>query len=189
MLNQMLQPFTYLAISHPHKWKVDWLFPILISLACTFLSLDAEWRTELFRSSGPVYLLLGFLQCLPGFYIAALAAIATFGRTDIDNVLPEPTPTVKLSSRGENILVKLTRRRFLAMLFAFLTCESILLVLLSVFGVSFGDTINELAIFGADWGRFAGGLLVFVYFTLLAQLLIATFWGLYYLGFKLHETQ
>ncbi|BCX67938.1 hypothetical protein [Pseudomonas izuensis] len=189
MLNQMLQPLSYLAIRHPQKWKVDWLFPIVIAFVCTLCSVGEGGNSDIYRSSGPVSMLLGFFSSLPGFYIAALAAIATFGRNDIDNVLPEPTPTVKLMTRGENVLVKLTRRRFLAMLFAFLTCESIALVLYSVLFLSYGSVIAEFSL----WGGVASKILIlgmtFVYYVLLMQMLAATFWGLYYLGFKLHEPQ
>ncbi|MBK5415035.1 hypothetical protein [Pseudomonas sp. TH31] len=189
MLNQMLQPLSYLAIRHPQKWKVDWLFPIAISLICTWFSIGADWKSEIYRTSGPVSLLLGFLSGLPGFYIAALAAIATFGRNDIDNLLPEPTPTVKLTTRGENILVKLTRRRFLAMLFSFLTCESISLVLLSTLLLSSGTSISSVTILDGVAGQALSIAMTFIYYTLLMQMLTATFWGLYYLGFKLHEPQ
>lgn len=187
MWAQMLQPFSYLAIRHPDKWKIDWLYPLFFSLVCTALSISSGWATDIYRASGPVSLLLGFLQCLPGFYIAALAAIATFGRTDIDNLLPEPTPTVKISKLGEEVPVKLTRRRFLAMLFSFLTCESIGLVIFSVFYISCGAVISDWTFDGFFVGRYVVVMLAFLYYVLLLQLLIATFWGLYYLGFKLHE--
>ncbi|WP_431494854.1 hypothetical protein [Pseudomonas brassicacearum] len=189
MLKQMLQPVSYLAIRHPQKWKVDWLFPGLVALACTFFSVGDGWVADIYRASGPVSLLLGFFSSLPGFYIAALAAIATFGRNDIDNILPEPTPTVKLMTRGENILVKLTRRRFLAMLFAFLTCESIALVLYSVLLLSFGAAIADVKLVDVSIGKALALVATFIYYMLLMQMLAATFWGLYYLGFKLHEPQ
>lgn len=189
MLNQMLQPLSYLAIRHPQKWKVDWFFPVVIALVCTAFSIGSGWVADIYRPSGPVSMLLGFFSSLPGFYIAALAAIATFGRNDIDNVLPEPTPTVKLITRGENVLVKLTRRRFLAMLFAFLTCESIALVLYSVLFLSYGAAIADLRIFDGVLSKVFILGMTFVYYTLLMQMLAATFWGLYYLGFKLHEPQ
>lgn len=189
MLNQMLQPLSYLAIRHPQKWKVDWLFPLVIALVCTAFSIGPGWVADIYRASGPVSLLLGFFSSLPGFYIAALAAIATFGRNDIDNLLPEPTPTVKLVTRGENVLVKLTRRRFLAMLFAFLTCESIALVMYSVLFLSYGAAVADLHILDGVLGKALMLGMTFIYYTLLMQMLAATFWGLYYLGFKLHEPQ
>lgn len=185
----MLQPLSYLAIRHPQKWKVDWLFPISISIVCTWFSIGDDWKSDIYRTAGPISLLLGFLSCLPGFYIAALAAIATFGRNDIDNVLPEPTPTVKLNTRGENTMIKLTRRRFLAMLFSFLTCESISLVLLSVLLLSCGSSLSNIDVWNNTVAQCISIAMTFVYYTLLMQMLTATFWGLYYLGFKLHEPQ
>ncbi|MGP6423884.1 hypothetical protein [Pseudomonas pharyngis] len=189
MLNQMLQPLSYLAIRHPQKWKVDWFFPLIIALVCTVFSIGQSWVADIYRTGGPISLLLGFFSSLPGFYIAALAAIATFGRNDIDNILPEPTPTVKLITRGENVLVKLTRRRFLAMLFAFLTCESIALVLYSVLFLSYGESVAGCQLLEGGLGKVAILVMTFIYYTLLMQMLAATFWGLYYLGFKLHEPQ
>ncbi|MCK9715008.1 hypothetical protein LT722_20400 [Pseudomonas syringae pv. syringae] len=184
MLKQICQPLSYLAIQHPQKWKIDWLFPALAAVICVYFSADEAWQTAAYRTGGPISMLLGFFQCLPGFYIAALAAIATFGRTDIDDILPEPAPTVKLTTRGENILIKLTRRRFLAMLFSFLTCESIVLVLYSVFFLSCGGEISDIRHFG-DVALLG---LTFIFYTLLFQMVAATFWGLFYLGFKLHES-
>lgn len=87
------------------------------------------------------------------------------------------------------MLVKLTRRRFLAMLFSFLTCESIALVMYSVMFMSFGSSIAAIEFFGGGASKIAVIGMTFVYFTLLMQMLAATFWGLYYLGFKLHEPQ
>ena len=75
------------------------------------------------------------------------------------------------------------------MLFSFLTCESIALVLFSVFYLSCGGAVSELFYQGYAWGEMVTVLFAFIYFVLLFQLLIATFWGLYYLGFKLHEPQ
>jgi hypothetical protein len=189
MLTQIFQPFSYLVIRHPYKWQIDWLFPVVTALVCAYFSLSDDWSTNIYRVSGPVSLLLGFFQCLPGFYIAALAAIATFGRTDIDNVLPEPTPTYKISKMGESVPIKLTRRRFLAMLFSFLTCESIALVLFSVFYLTCGSEIAGFMFQDYSVGEAITVLLAFFYYVLMVQLLTATFWGLYYLGFKLHEPQ
>lgn len=38
------------------------------------------------------YFMAGFLQTIPGFYIAALAAISTFSSTTMDEDMVEPAP-------------------------------------------------------------------------------------------------
>lgn len=187
LIEQLFRPFGYLAIRHPYKWRIDWLYPVIIAALTALLLGMVGGLDELLKSGGVVSLILGFVQSLPGFYIAALAAIATFGKSDIDSVLPEPTPRIKVKFRDKENLISLTRRRFLAMLFSFLTAESIVLILFSIFSVGYGLNIASLKAFGLDVGLWAGWVFVFCYFVALYQMILATFWGLYYLGYKLHE--
>lgn len=188
LLDQLLRPFGYLAIRHPYKWVVDWLYPFLLMVVTVTLVYLLGGVSKVFDAGGLIALTLSFVQSLPGFYIAALAAIATFGRADIDSILPEPTPKIWIKFRGgADNLVSLTRRRFLAMLFAFLTAESIALILYSIFLVTYGSAIVAATFHGYAWGNIIGCFLVGLFFLVLYQMILATFWGLYYLGYKLHE--
>jgi hypothetical protein len=47
--------------------------------------------------------ILGFVQVLPGFYIAALAAIATFNKTDIDKIMAAPAPKIDIFIHGKSV--------------------------------------------------------------------------------------
>lgn len=187
LLGQLLRPFGYLSIQHPYKWIVDWLYPSLLSIITISAIFAAGVQSTHYASGGLISLILSFVQSLPGFYIAALAAIATFGRSDIDNVIPEPTPKVIVKFRGSTNIIDLTRRKFLAMLFAFLTAQSIVIVGFSIFLISFGTPIYKIDSSGAHIGMYLSGALLLLYFVMLYQMLIATFWGLYYLGYKLME--
>ncbi len=187
LLKQILMPFGYLAIRHPHKWVVDWFYPALATLLTLLGLLYATDVSLLLAKGGMVSSLLSFVQSLPGFYIAALAAIATFGRADIDSVLPEPTPEVKVKFIGGENIVKLTRRRFLAMLFSFLTAESIVLIIFSIFAIELSSSLSLFSAYGVSVGSWISLLLLALFFFTFFQLVAATFWGLYYLGFKLHE--
>ena len=77
--------------------------------------------------------ILSFIQILPGFFIAALAAIATFNRLDLDKIMPHPAPTINIECNGGKEEIDLTRRRYLTLMFSFLSAESILLIVLSFF--------------------------------------------------------
>ncbi|MFU5411271.1 hypothetical protein ACM7TK_18750 [Pseudomonas aeruginosa] len=188
IVEQLLRPFGYLAIRHRHKWKVDWLYPGVLALITTGLILMGSPKKIVAPDGGGlIQLVLSFVQGLPGFYIAALAAIATFGRPDIDEVLPAPTPKVVIRSRGVDNLVDLTRRRFLAMLFSFLTAESLLIIIFSLFLVSHGAGLFSFYDFRLRGETFLAGSICFLYFLLFYQMIVSTFWGLYYLGYKLHE--
>ncbi|WP_139214666.1 hypothetical protein [Pseudomonas linyingensis] len=187
LIDQLMRPFGYLSIRHPHKWVVDWGYPIFLAALSVLMIYYFGEKNKVIGAGGIVSLTLSFIQSLPGFYIAALAAIATFGRSDIDSVIPSPTPKVKIKILGKESFVDLTRRRFLAMLFAFLTGESIILILFSIFLSTFGSEIIELSKLNTYTGEAIFFLLIFTFFTALYQMIVATFWGLYYLGYKLHE--
>jgi hypothetical protein len=187
LIGQLLKPFGYLAIQHPYKWVVDWLYPAILALLSIGLIALLADVSKLVDANGMVAMILSFVQSLPGFYIAALAAIATFGRADIDDILPEPTPKVVIKLRGKENTIDLTRRRFLAMLFAFLTGESIVIVCACITLLSFGSAINSYVYHAIPIGHYLFTTLMLGLFIAIYQMILATFWGLYYLGYKLQE--
>lgn len=139
-------------------------------------------------SGGMVQMVQQVVQGLPGFYIAALAAVATFGQqSTLDMEIPAPTPTIQTRSAGEWISMKLTRRRFLCLLFAYLTTVSILLSLLATYGMAIAAPVRKIAptIF-ANCLSYAGTAL---YSVFLFQLVVVTLWGLYYLSDRMLQPE
>jgi hypothetical protein len=188
LIYQLLRPITgYLSIQHPTKRIVDWVIPCFFALVFTLVIALFRERVNFFGAGGFISLVLGYVQNLPGFYIAALAAIATFARTDIDVLMPgNPPPKIRTEdNRGITNLVELTRRRFLCLLFAFLTAECIFLTFVSIVAISIAAGAK--AALPAFLYLPAFYVTTFVYFLLLSQLLIATLWGLYYLGERIHQ--
>lgn len=187
LAGQILRPFGYLAIKHPYKRIVDWAYPAFATfITITLASIFGDLSNGL-KPGAALATTLSFVQSLPGFYIAALAAIATFGRPDIDEVLPQPTPKLLIKNGGIENLVDLTRRRFLAILFAFLTAESIAFIVLSIALLSLGADTANLQLFDLPLGLYAINTAITITILIFYQMIIATFWGLYYLGYKLHE--
>lgn len=184
LIGQLVRPFSYLSIKHEYKWIMDWVFPGVLAIVTAVLLFLFRHSINIYGGSGVISRILGFVQNLPGFYIAALAAIATFGRTDIDNMIPKPTPTIMEVRAGEKNEIPLTRRRFLCMMFAFLTAESVVIILVSIAALSIASDYAGKASEG--FKIFSGGaFVVFVFFFY--QMLIATFWGLFYLGDRIHQ--
>lgn len=186
VLSQLARPFCYYLIEQPQKKIVDWVIPAALALISAVFFTWTAGVVNFFGPGGVVAMTLGLIQSLPGFYIAALAAIATFGRTDIDELMPgNPPPTVKTrSSVGNYNSIALTRRRFLCLLFAFLTVECLLIAMAFILTVSFAAPLAKLfspAIYLSI--RF---VTLFVLSLFLAQMLTATLWGLYYLGDRIH---
>lgn len=178
---QLARPFAYLAVKHPDKKIYDWLIPGFISIICTFLMYEYIGIVSAFAAGGIVDKVSGFVANLPGFFIAALAAVATFNKSDIDSLMGREPPQVKVRMDHKYELVNLTRRWYLCLLFSFLTAESVVIVVVSyvlVGGSVIANTSNVLIL---------GVSFMFLLNLLFWQLIIATFFGLFYLGDKLHH--
>lgn len=182
MFDQIFRPILYLKIIHPQKSLVDWVYPICLALAYNLLMVTFKGFGWVVNSEKSLSFILGFLQTLPGFYIAALAVVASFGRRGMDQYISGVTPISKQMVYGELVDLKLTRRRFLAMLFSYLTFLSIVMVVL---------TFAHLGIeISAEAGSLAIGLMTafhIVYSILFFQLVIVTLWGVYYMGYRIYE--
>lgn len=189
LIYQLLRPITgYLSIRHPTKPIVDWVVPGMLSVAACAVVFLVRGKVNFYGAGGFVSLILGYVQNLPGFYIAALAAIATFPRVEIDQILSgNPTPEIlNVDSQGNENSIQLTRRRFLCLMFAFLTAECIILTVLSAIGLSVAGPIRVAL---PDWAYTTLFVVAtFAYFMLFFQLIVATFWGIFYLGEKIHQS-
>lgn len=85
MLTELLKPFAFLTIQHPsgRHQTVFWRLPLCSALLFVGLLTIARFNVDVFGANGAINRVLGFVQNLPGFYIAALAAIATFNSADM----------------------------------------------------------------------------------------------------------
>lgn len=187
MLKHLLRPFAYLSIEHRQKWIVDWIYPFVLtglSVALIFWARQLG-QISLYGDGGLVGKTLGFIQNLPGFFIAALAAIATFNRIDIDKTMPAPAPTLDIRVQGKTVVIELTRRRFLCSMFAFLTAENIILIVVGIFAQSLYLPMK--AFLGVAVHTWASAIFIFFYLLMFWQMIVTSFWGLFYLGDKLHQ--
>ncbi|KVG15929.1 hypothetical protein [Burkholderia thailandensis] len=183
----LFRPFAYLGIAYPNKWRLDWLIPLILSAISTamFAALALIRPLSIIGDGGLVAKVVMVIQTLPGFYIAALAAIATFNRIDIDRLMPAPSPRLNVLVRGQKVPMDLTRRRFLCVLLAFLTAESLILLISAVFGQTIGPAIRALISERLHFSVLYLGL--FVYLLLFWQMMVVTFVGLFYLGDRIHQ--
>ncbi|TLF46040.1 hypothetical protein FEI13_17275 [Halomonas urmiana] len=178
---QLTRPVSYLFIKHKDKYIYDWVVPSVTLAALSALSYFMSFQLiDMYRFLAGVS---GFLSSLPGFFVAALAAIATFNRLDIDKPMAgENPPKVETLINTQYRDVELSRRRFLCMLFSFLAVQSIVLSVVGLIPESFGfygdGKINVS-------GNVAYSFLAF-YFFFAIQLLTATMHGMYYLGDRIH---
>jgi hypothetical protein len=180
ILYQLSRPFSYLKIRHEDKWVYDWFLPTLLTVT-TLLFLHFKVPFEsIGGEDGVISNLTSFVANLPGFFIAALAAVATFNKNDIDQPMANP-PKINILYEGGFLMVDMTRRRFLCVLFSYLTAVSVFLVIFANIGLRTA-VITEYHIL-ATW------VAVTIFFLMFWQMILATILGLYYLGERLHSPQ
>lgn len=139
---------------------------------------------NVYGETGVISRILGFVQSLAGFYIAALAAIATFNNPDMDKPMPGETPTMRIYYNSTMSVVKVTRRRFLSAMFAYLTACSLILTLVSIAALSVAPSL--VTVLPHSLLIPLKGTFTFLYLMALAQMTCVTLWGLYYLGERIH---
>lgn len=180
---RLFVPLKYLLIRHPEKTKFDLVFPIVF--ACFFLlpTLSSDFRDAaakmdiLGRSSD-------LLSILTGFFVAALAAVATFGGEEMNEIMPGSSP-VTLRDPYRTEPEKLSRRRFLSFLFGYLAFLSLTLYLMGF--VYYGLETYVIIKYFPHWAGTSFVVFWGIYGFALGNLLANTLLGLFYLTDRIHR--
>jgi len=197
MVKVLLRPFSYLTISHSdsvHFW-VNWGFPIVIAaitgsawlLPCVmdYFGYIKPAPTDIWSGSGLVSKIQSFVQNLPGFYTAALAAVATFGGKGMLRPMAGNPPKMRFLVEGAMTdKLDLNRRLFLTVMFSYLTVLSFLLTISAAVALTLAPAI-KISLIPALVPWFSA-VAASIYILFFVQLLTVTLWGLYYLGEKMH---
>lgn len=177
VLKQLLHPIGYLWIKtrHGEKRLVDWVFPTMAALTVT--SIWAVWPglIPLRGTEGVVTGIGSIMQVLVGFYVAALAAVATFPSPALDQ------EAIGMSRAGQPI----KRRVFLAALFGYLAFLGLCLLVMSLFK----KLPTALALETAQLARYAVHALLFLHQLVFWQMVFITLLGLYYLTDRIHRSE
>lgn len=181
IIYQLTRPVSYLLLKHPAGKVYNWIIPLMLTaLSLTILLLLAE-ISDVIGQNGLVENLTDFVISLPGFLIAALAAIATFNRPIIDQEMID-APTIDIKAGNTELEDQaLTRRDFLLRLFSFLTVDSIFLIIYAKIGaITSVPSFLETEYFIAEW------FFVGIFLTMFWQLLTLLLFGMYYLCERLN---
>lgn len=186
MFPKLLRPFDYLRIKHEIKDRYDFIYPGIISFVLTISFFYLPVTPQIFGQEGLITSVVSTIQILTGFYIASLAAIATFNKDGLDDVMRGTPPTLAATKQGRTIKVPLTRRKFLCLLFGYLALLSILINLISICAKLIYPSLLSLGI-GSDYYLLAKVAFVFTYFFILSNLFVTTLLGLYYMSDRIHR--
>jgi len=184
-LRQLFTPLAYLRIKNPIKPWFDWYIPLAMTTFVFVVLMVLPGRVNLFGETGLVAHVTQLLQMLIGFYIAALAAIATFPSKVLDQPFAGDPVKIKVKRKGQQKLIPINRRRFLSYLFGYLAFLSLLLFLI---GMSISVLHNNLeALLAKDVVRAIKPGFTFVYLFLISNLMVTTLLGLHYLTDRIHR--
>jgi branched-subunit amino acid transport protein len=110
---RLLAPLKYLAIRHGIKPRFDWAWPGILTVMTMFIFWVLPKRPGLLADGGILQSVRDLIALLAAFFVAALAAVATFARETLDQPMEGTTPTLY----GKD----LTRRQFISYLFGYLS--------------------------------------------------------------------
>ncbi len=181
-MNRLLTPFLYLRVRHPVKWWYDIGYPAIF--AGVVGSIINLWPLQfnVLGDRGLVETFNGLLGILIGFFIAALAAVATFDRPGMDSIMRGEAATIRPPGRTDD--VPLTRRMYLCLLFGYLT----LVTLIAFVGFSLANvmlTRVEAASFGKpELYGIGRAIFIYVFWFVLGHILSNSLLGVHYLAWR-----
>ncbi|RKM33437.1 hypothetical protein [Moraxella catarrhalis] len=186
MFRAIFRPAGYLKIRSDsgQKLRFDWLLPgvtaLIIAIVLTVFHFCSQADISIFSGESKLSTsILDLVQTLPGFYIAALAAVVAFNSTALDSPMRKPVMYLLINGYQDN----LSRRRFLSYALAYLAFSCIILcLLLLIFEFFHGFSIG-LPLWAIHIGYFFSCLITFFLF---AQIISLTFLCLWYLGDRIH---
>ena len=184
--------WAYRRIRHGGMRAYVWTAPLALTVIVSTFYFLLPVKPQLGGPDGALKGLAQILALLPGFFISALAAVATFNRAEMDETMPEPAPEAVIRHRGKPITIKLTRRMFLSYLFSYLSILSFILFLVTVIAPFVHQNIK--GIINLDLNFISGSDVYFTlkyFFTVLiiylfSSLLVSTLHGIYFLCERIH---
>ena len=185
--------WAYRRIKHPKMNLYVWVLPLALAVLSTAALLALPVRPAVAGRDGVLQAVIGVLTILPGFFLAALAAVATFQRPEMDVEMPAPAPVVGVRFGDAVVETEVTRRMFLSYLFSYLTIVSLILVIVCVSAnfaaPSLASMLSSIEDENVRWwaqsiGR--GAVVAFVSYWC-ASILITTLHGIFFLTERMHQ--
>lgn len=193
MLYLISRPFAFMGVKHPTLTPFLRFAPLVVVVVFTLVFWIMPVRPSLTGDGSLSHHMITVFAILPGFFIAALAAVSTFNRPEIDEVMPDPAPELKLRTGEHESFVPLTARMFTTHLFSYLTAVSFFSVLFFVFADLSSPSVSHLVGLVPDlfWRDMLAETLALLYLAcviwLAAKIVLTTLIGLYFLAERIHR--
>ena len=181
----------YRSISYEEmRWYV-WYLPLLFVAVILVISLLIPSLPGSLEEGGVISVIQDVTKVLPGFYIAALAAVSTFSNDTLDEAVPSVKP-LELRTLGKDIPTTVSTRLFLSLLFSYLTVLSFAVLILSTFGIMLKEPLGSINVTDlSDVSLLAVSLGKYLYIGfvlyLTGSLAATSLQGIYFLAEKIHR--
>jgi len=181
VLRKIVFPITFLRVKHADNKYVYLLLPLLVTLI--FFGLDHLERVRVLGNGGLIDKVAFLFSILTAFYIAALAAVATYAKPGLDEKMLGEPPTLEIVEFGQQEEVALTRRQYLCLLFGYLAFVGIVICIV-------GIAVNLFTFRFLDRGLLAILREVFlaIYVFACANVFAITAYGIYFLSYGIHRS-
>ena len=145
ILHQLSRPFAFNKIVSTELNSVRYYVPGIITAVASGVYFILPKPPEILGDKRYLDYLLQIVGILPGFYIAALAAGATFANPSLDEPMPGKTPpTLKMRRMGQMHDEPLTTRLFICHLFAYLSAVSLMLAFAILVAIEINPSIEDI---------------------------------------------
>jgi hypothetical protein len=184
-LSRLLKPMAYLQVRHRAKNYYDYWLPLAGGTVVGIAVLFGGIHVNVFGEYGIVHGINQLLQLLVGFYVAALAAVATFQGPGMDEF-----------TAGDPLFLgqqQLSRRRYVCLLFGHLAVVGFGLYVVGVFAMASAPALKAAVgtaeigfFFGIAWSFALRAVFTFLHLWVSAHLFVVTLYGVYYLAVRMH---
>lgn len=173
---RLLRPLAYLSIRHETKYKFDWGWPLGLAVVTVLIFWVLPAKPQLLGDKGLLKGVRELIALLGAFYVAALAAVATFARPTLDMPM-EGTPP-ELAGRP------LTRRQYVCYLFGYLALVAFTLFIVLVAAEALAPSIK--IVVAKEYLSWVRNILIVPLAFVFWNMMITTMLGVYFLVDKVH---
>lgn len=186
-IRQLFVPIRYLQIKQgkgifSSKFTYDFTIPFVLSVVSILTVSLLSISLGVFSNTGLVSSIVNLLSLFTAFFIAALAAVSTFDRKGLDEIMKgQPAVLELVNRRNENPERPLTHRQFICYLFGYLSFISILFITSIYFFKLIVPSMLKIVNIPellASILKFGFGFLFFFVFW---QILVTVLFGIYFL--------
>jgi hypothetical protein len=192
-IRQLFSPLTYLRIRlgpgriYRTKRFYDFVLPTLFGALTSLGYFSLHSQPALLGEHGLLNSISGLLQLLVAFFIAALAAVATFDRDTMELPL-RGSPALRSrwsNERQMDVDKNLTRRQFICHLFGYLSFVALMLFLSTIAANAVWPELSRsLSVIAQHWFKV---ILSTIFWVVLWNIVIQTVVGLYFLGDRMQH--